>query len=172
MLDLGLFKDRIFILFVISNFLTSIGFNVPYVYTVVSKNTVWKIRFFLSDRFCLKKIKKIRKIVGWQNFLFATMLQKLSKCEIKATRFVNFTICSPRRFFVKSNFDKFKQSKNVIFGNFGGSEIFVFQFEPCFKSQIYTNSIFRVSEIVKMAIFNFRIMPKLISDQIEWQTNF
>ena len=47
MLDLGLFKDRIFILFVISNFLTSIGFNVPYVYTVVSKNAVWKICFFL-----------------------------------------------------------------------------------------------------------------------------
>ena len=53
MLDLGLFKDRIFILFVISNFLTSIGFNVPYVYTVVSKTTVWKI-IFLKDRFCLK----------------------------------------------------------------------------------------------------------------------
>ena len=35
MLNLGLFKDRIFIMFIISNFLTSIGFNVPYVYTVV-----------------------------------------------------------------------------------------------------------------------------------------
>ena len=38
-LNLGLFKDRIFVMFVISNFLTSIGFNVPYVYTVVSKST-------------------------------------------------------------------------------------------------------------------------------------
>ena len=35
MLDLGLLKDSIFIMFVMSNFLTSIGFNVPYVYTVV-----------------------------------------------------------------------------------------------------------------------------------------
>ena len=36
MLDLSLLKDPIFIMFAVSNFLTSIGFNVPYVYTVVS----------------------------------------------------------------------------------------------------------------------------------------
>ena len=36
MFSLGLLKDPIFIMFVVSNFLTSIGFNVPYVYTVVS----------------------------------------------------------------------------------------------------------------------------------------
>jgi hypothetical protein len=36
MMDLSLLKDPIFIAFAISNFLTSIGFNVPYVYTVVS----------------------------------------------------------------------------------------------------------------------------------------
>ncbi|KAK9709453.1 Major Facilitator Superfamily [Popillia japonica] len=34
MLDFSLFKDVIFILFVVSNFLTSIGFNIPYVYIV------------------------------------------------------------------------------------------------------------------------------------------
>ncbi|KAH0809612.1 hypothetical protein GEV33_013180 [Tenebrio molitor] len=34
MLDISLFKDWIFILFTLSNFLTSIGFNVPYVYIV------------------------------------------------------------------------------------------------------------------------------------------
>lgn len=36
MLDFSLFKDIIFILFTLSNFLTSIGFNIPYVY-IVSK---------------------------------------------------------------------------------------------------------------------------------------
>ena len=35
MMDLSLLKDPIFMTFAISNFLTSIGFNVPYVYTVV-----------------------------------------------------------------------------------------------------------------------------------------
>lgn len=38
MLDFSLFKDPIFIMFLISNFLTSLGFNVPYVYVVVSLN--------------------------------------------------------------------------------------------------------------------------------------
>lgn len=37
MLDFSILKDPIFILFVISNFCTSIGFNIPYVYIVVSK---------------------------------------------------------------------------------------------------------------------------------------
>ena len=35
MMDFSLLKDGIFIMFAISNFLTSIGFNVPYVYTAV-----------------------------------------------------------------------------------------------------------------------------------------
>eukprot|EP00091_Calanus_sinicus_P024239 TRINITY_DN8585_c0_g1_i1.p1 TRINITY_DN8585_c0_g1~~TRINITY_DN8585_c0_g1_i1.p1 ORF type:complete len:281 (+),score=67.80 TRINITY_DN8585_c0_g1_i1:239-1081(+) len=34
MLDFSLFKDPIFMMYATSNFLTSIGFNVPYVYTV------------------------------------------------------------------------------------------------------------------------------------------
>lgn len=32
MMNFGLFKDPIFVLFVLSNFCTSLGFNVPYVY--------------------------------------------------------------------------------------------------------------------------------------------
>ena len=35
MMDFSLLKDGVFIMFAISNFLTSIGFNVPYVYTAV-----------------------------------------------------------------------------------------------------------------------------------------
>lgn len=34
MLDLALFKNPLFLLFIISNFLTSIGFNIPYVFIV------------------------------------------------------------------------------------------------------------------------------------------
>merc|ERR1711970_1550153 len=33
MLDLSLLKDSIFVMYAVSNFLTSIGFNVPYVFT-------------------------------------------------------------------------------------------------------------------------------------------
>ena len=51
-----------------------------------------------------------------------TLLQKLSKSEVKAARCGNFTICLPLRFYVKSNSGEFKQSKNVIFGTFRGSE--------------------------------------------------
>ena len=36
MMDFSLFRDPIFMMYATSNFLTSIGFNVPYVYTVVS----------------------------------------------------------------------------------------------------------------------------------------
>ena len=47
-----------------------------------------------------------------------TMLQKLSKCEVKAARNGHFSNLPPLRFYVKSNFGKLKQSKNVIFANF------------------------------------------------------
>ena len=50
------------------------------------------------------------------------MLQKLSKCEVKAARCGNSTICLPLRFYVKTNFGEFKRFKNVIFGYFRGSE--------------------------------------------------
>ena len=43
------------------------------------------------------------------------------------------------------------------------------KFEPFLKSQICQNSKLRVSEVVKMAIFEIQILPKLISHKIEWQ---
>ena len=46
------------------------------------------------------------------------MLQKLSKCEVKAARNGHFSNLSPLGFYVKSNFGELKRSKNVIFGNF------------------------------------------------------
>ena len=39
MTDVNLMHDGIFIMFAVSNFFTSIGFNVPYVYTVVSRKS-------------------------------------------------------------------------------------------------------------------------------------
>ena len=51
------------------------------------------------------------------------MLQKFSKCEIKAWLCRNSIILPPLRFYMKSNFAEIKQSKNVIFGQFGDSEL-------------------------------------------------
>jgi hypothetical protein len=47
MLDFSLLKDPIFILFTVSNLCTSIGFNIPYVYLVVSIPFLHDIRFVL-----------------------------------------------------------------------------------------------------------------------------
>ena len=54
-----------------------------------------------------------------------TMLQKLSKCEVKACLYWNWTTLPPLQFCVKSNFEKFKRTKNIIFGNFIGSEFWL-----------------------------------------------
>ena len=51
------------------------------------------------------------------------MLQKLSKCEVKAAGYGNFSNLLQLRFYVKSNFGELKWSKNVIFANFGDSEL-------------------------------------------------
>ena len=52
-------------------------------------------------------------------------LQKLSKCEVKAWLCWNLTILLALRLYVKSNFGEIKWSKNVIFGNFRDSELWI-----------------------------------------------
>ena len=52
-------------------------------------------------------------LAKWKS-LHHTMLQKLSKCEVKAWLCWNLMILPPLRFYLKSNFSKFKQSKNVF----------------------------------------------------------
>jgi hypothetical protein len=47
MLDFSLLKDPIFILFTVSNFCTSVGFNIPYVYLVVSPCSLTEFMKFL-----------------------------------------------------------------------------------------------------------------------------
>ena len=60
-----------------------------------------------------------------------TMLQKLSKCEVKAWTLMNLL---PLRFYVKSNFGEFNWSKKeVIFGNFGGYEYLLFSIWAIFQ---------------------------------------
>ena len=54
MMDFSLLKDGIFIMFAISNFLTSIGFNVPYVYTAV-RFCAYIIFSYDALRYCLSK---------------------------------------------------------------------------------------------------------------------
>ena len=56
-------------------------------------------------------------IIG-KNKHHSTMLQKLSKCEVKTWLCWNLILLPPLRFYVKSYFGEFRRSKNVIFGNF------------------------------------------------------
>ena len=88
---------------------------------------VW-LSFRLSVKSCLAESVRgievqteIKKKLWNQNFytVFSfTMLQKLSKCEVRAWLCRNLIILPSLRFHVKSNFGEFKRSKNVIFGNF------------------------------------------------------
>ena len=80
------------------------------------------------------------------------MLQKLSKCEVKAARYGNFTFCLPLRFLALLK---------VLNLNFSTFELFL-------KSE---NSKLNVSEIGKMAIFDIEILSRFISQKVEWQRN-
>jgi len=67
MVDFSLFKDPIFLMYAVSNFLTSIGFNVPYVYTV-DRARGWGIEE--SDAAFLLSVVGIantigRLVLGW-----------------------------------------------------------------------------------------------------------
>ena len=56
----------------------------------------------------------------------ATMLQKVSKCEVKPWLCWNLIILLPLWFYVKTNFGEVQQSKNVIFVN--STEFLNFEF--------------------------------------------
>ena len=84
------------------------------------------------------------------------MLQKLSKCEVKASLCGNFSICLPFRFYVKSNSGKFKRL-TISFSTLLEALNFNFsKFEPFFKSQICKNWKLRGSEVVKTAFLRFK----------------
>ena len=100
-----------------------------------------------------------------------TMLQKFSNCEVKAARCGNFTIFPPLKFYVKSNFGEFKRQKMSLLALLEVLNLDFSKFEPFLKSLIYQNSKLRVSEIVKIAIFHIKLLPKLIPRKVESQIN-
>ena len=82
-----------------------------------------KIHLILSHYFSVISFFNVVKFkVSSKNFTSTQMLQKLSKCELKAWICWNLIILQPLIFYVKSNLGELEQSKNVIFGNFRGSE--------------------------------------------------
>ena len=99
-----------------------------------------------------------------------TVLQKLSKCEFKAWLCWYLIILPPLRFCVKSNFGEFKQSKNVIFGNFRGSQFWFLVNLSNFQSQIYPNSKFRISKIATNDTFGpFKFTKIRFHGKSEWR---
>ena len=101
------------------------------------------------------------------------MLQKHSKCEVKAWLCWNLIILPPLRFYLKSNFSKFNRSKNVIFGNFRGSEKLFKKIWANFKSRIYKNLNFWISNIAKNDIFGpFEFAKTWFHVNSEWLYNY
>ena len=120
-------------------------------------------------QWCLNQ-KHIRKI--WVvSYTVCTVLQKLSKCEVKAWLCWNLIVLPPLRFYVKPNFGEYKQSKMAFLAILEALTFNFGQFEQFFKSQIYQISKFRSSIIVKKAIFEIQHLAKLISCKIQWQIN-
>ena len=68
------------------------------------------------------------------NFPHCTLLQKLSKCEVKAALFRHFTISLPLRFWVKQNFVVIK---NAIFTNLQALHFDFRKFDQFLESQIF-----------------------------------
>ena len=98
--------------------------------------------------------EKRKNIIRWfHGILLCTMLQKLSKCEVKAWLCWNFIIQPHLRFYVKWNFGAFKRSKNVIFGNSRDSDLWILiNLWPASCSNLL-KSKFRTSKIVRNDIF-------------------
>ena len=74
----------------------------------------------LDNNSFLFKLKLIRhtfvtELSKTKEYYVYTMLQKLSKCEVKAWLCRNLLISLPLRFYVETNLGTFKRSKNVIF---------------------------------------------------------
>ena len=96
-----------------------------------------------------------------------TMLQTFSKCEVKAAWCWNLQSYCHSNFTWNQILGRSKDEKcNIEVLNLNFS-----QFEPFLEFQNDQNSKLRVSEIVKLAIFEIQILPKLISRKIEWKIN-
>ena len=94
-------------------------------------------------------------------YSYCTVLQKLAKCEVKPLLFWNVIILPPLRFYVKSNFGEFKQSKNDIFGNCRDSELWILVNLGLESCSNLLKSKFGTSKIAKINIFGLFEFPKL-----------
>ena len=99
---------------------------------------------------------------------YCSMLQKLSKCEVKDW------LCWIWSFYCHSNF-----TWNQILANSNGPKMLILtvlevlnfdfsKFEQHSSPKFTKNSKFRVSKIVKKAIFEIQILPILILCKIGW----
>ena len=110
---------------------------------------MWIFPKFIKHRKNLQNESKNEKltvkshITSLFRYLQSTMLQKFSKCEVKAWLSWNLIIIPPLRFHVKWHFGKFKQSKNVIYDNFRNAELQILVnlgLESCFRFTKNQNS--------------------------------
>ena len=95
---------------------------------------VWIVAAFPNAQKVYPQRSEVRQFFS---FTQCTMLQKLSKCEVKAWLCRSLIILSSLRFYVKSNFAVFKWFKNVIFGNSNDPEFWFLVKWATFKSQTY-----------------------------------
>ena len=96
-----------------------------------------------------------------------TMLQKLSKCEVKAWLCWNLMILPPLWFYVKSHNGKFKRSKNVIDSNFRNAELLILVnlgLESC--SNVLNRKIRNLWSCQKQHFWTVWIHQNLISRKI------
>lgn len=105
MLDFSLFKDPIFIVFVLSNFFTSIGFNVPYVY-IVSKARYMQIS--------PEKASMLLSVIGAANTVGRIVLGYFSD-NPKINRLLVYNLCLTTCGIGKQKVEKFGQVYNVFF---------------------------------------------------------
>ena len=121
--------------------LVMLSFMSAYLYPLTFKEGWQKIPLSIVkiDIFGSKKTSKAMASLFWHKpvhfsmtsllktkKLNCTMLQKLSKCQVKAWLCWNLMILQPLRFYVKFNFGEFKQSINVIFGSFSDLKLWIF----------------------------------------------
>ena len=98
------------------------------------------------------------------------MLQKLSKCEVKAWLCWNLMILLPLRFYMKSNFGKFKRSKMsfmAILETLDLEFLVNVELESCWN---LLKSEFRASKMAKNDIFGPLEFTKIwIHVKSEWR---
>ena len=83
-----------------------------------------------------------------------TRLQKHSKCEVKVWLCWNLIILPPLQFYVKLNFGEYKRSKNVIFGKFRASGLWILVNLVLESCSNLLKSKFRTSKIAKNDILD------------------